>query len=96
MPSMMRRLAWCGTNAAEVRRVDPGPLAGLQRERRDRGGGPAEDRLALLLDVRAASPRCVIASLLSGAEPQTTGPMPAGSPSAVARDDRGAGAVARR
>src|SRR3954464_5539167 len=32
--------------------VDPGLLAGLPGERGERGGGPAEDDLALLLDVR--------------------------------------------
>ena len=46
--SMMRRLAWCGTNAASSAGLDAGALAGLERDRRHLRGGPAVDRLALL------------------------------------------------
>ena len=43
------------------------------------GGRPAEDRLAVLVDVRAAGRRSSIASYWSPSLPQATGPMPGSS-----------------
>ena len=54
MASMIRRLAWCGTNAASSPGVHAGALAGLQGDRVQGRGRPAEHGLALLEDERAA------------------------------------------
>src|SRR4051812_17345476 len=85
----------------QLLRPDPGPLAGLQRERRQRGGGPAEDHLSLLLDVRLPALDAQHVALLRGRAPEyraDAGPLAVGDrgdhgcPRAVA-EEHGGGAV---
>ena len=83
MPSMIRALAWCGTNAASSVGSTPARSQACS----------ASGASAVVAQRKTACPSCWMygrqpsmrtASPFSGAEPQTTGPMPAGSSSAVA------------
>ena len=95
--SMMRRLAWCGTNTSMSAGREPGQLDRPQRDRRDLRGGPPEDGLALLVEAAARRGSAGRGSRwrwpCRRALPQATGPMPIAS--SVARTDHG-GARRRR
>ena len=93
MPSMMRALAWCGTNAAMSSGATPARSQACS----------ASGASAVVAQRNTAWPSCWMygrqpsirtASLFSGTEPQTTGPMPARLAVGGGGDHRGAGAVA--
>src|SRR5918994_552796 len=81
--AMMRPLAWCGTNAAMSSGATPARSQACS----------ASGASAVVAQRNTAWPSCCTyprqpsirtASLFSGTEPQTTGPTPGASPSAVA------------
>ena len=101
--SMMRRLAWCGTKHVDVGGGEAGQLDRAQRHRGDRGGGPAEHRLALLVQgavsrvdpdrLATGRPRCPRPParprrLASGAGPTTAAPAPSAKMMQVERSSQ--------